>query len=102
MGLGPDRLETLLGEPGLIRREGEAAIWQYRDDTCVLDLFLYEEGAGPVVTYVEARGQDGIRTETRPCLNALLHRQLVAVSAPAAAAKEAAKAAARSRTSPAP
>jgi hypothetical protein len=89
IGLGPERLEALLGEPGLIRREGDAAIWQYRDGTCVLDLFLYEDGAGPAVTYVEARGQDATKTETRPCLNAVLHRRLVAVSAATAAAKAA-------------
>ncbi len=80
IGLGPEGLEALLGEPGLIRREGDAAIWQYRDGTCVLDLFLYHDGAGPEVTYVEARGQNAVKTETRPCLNALLHRRLVAVT----------------------
>jgi hypothetical protein len=36
-----------------------------------------------------ARGRDGIKTEPRPCLNGLLHRQLVAASAPEAAAKAA-------------
>ncbi len=80
MGLGPERLEALLGAPGLIRREGEAAIWQYRDGTCVLDLFLYRSGGAPRVTYAEARARDGTGTETRPCLNGLLRRQLVAVS----------------------
>ena len=80
MGLGPARLEALLGGPGLIRREGEAAIWQYRDGACVLDLFLYESGRGPRVTYAEARARDGTGTEKRPCLNGLLRRQLVTVS----------------------
>jgi hypothetical protein len=54
----------------------------------VLDLFLYQSGGDPRVTYAEARARDGTGAEARPCLNALLHRQLVAVSAAAAAAKD--------------
>ena len=85
IGLGPENLEALLGAPGLIRREGEAAIWQYREGACVLDLFLYQSGGGPRVTYAEARARDGSGTEARPCLNGRLRRQLVTVSGPSPA-----------------
>jgi hypothetical protein len=88
-GLSGKDLTALLGEPELIRKEGEVAIWQYRDRACVLDLFFYDTSGRPRVTYAEARGRDGIKTEPRPCLNGLLHRQLVAASAPEAAAKAA-------------
>jgi ABC-type Fe3+-hydroxamate transport system substrate-binding protein len=80
IGLGPAGLNALLGQPELIRREAPAQIWQYRADGCVFDVVLYEEAYGERVTYVEARDGRGNRTETRPCLNALLRARLTDTS----------------------
>jgi hypothetical protein len=35
------QVQTLLGQPDLSRRETPAQVWQYRNDTCVLIVFLY-------------------------------------------------------------
>ncbi|MCB1555891.1 MAG: hypothetical protein KDJ15_01115 [Alphaproteobacteria bacterium] len=47
--LAPDVL-VLLDQPELTRREGSVAIWQYRSDSCVLDLFL-DSRKGTVLHY---------------------------------------------------
>ncbi len=80
IGLGPNGLNVLLGQPDLIRREPPARIWQYRSGACVFDIVLYEEADGERVTYVEARDSLGNRTEPRPCLNTLLRARLTGAS----------------------
>jgi hypothetical protein len=72
IGLDPDSLFALLGEPELIRRENPAQIWQYRGVDCVFDVILYREADSSRVTYVEARDEKGRRSEPRACLNQLL------------------------------
>lgn len=75
-GLGPLALDGLLGQPNLIRIEAPARIWQYRSQSCVLDIFLYEEAGGPRVTYIEARDGEAQVVEARDCLNELLRARL--------------------------
>ena len=53
MGLDRATLNEKLGEPALIRRDGDAEVWQYRADRCVLDLFLY--GVDKKVEHVDLR-----------------------------------------------
>ena len=57
-GLNRQLLITLLGEPGFMRRDGPAEIWQYKTLACTLDVFLYKDAVGPTyrVTYFETRG----------------------------------------------
>ncbi len=76
LGLGPDRLTELLGRPELTRREPPAEIWQYRGETCVFDVFLYEEAGLVRVTYLEARDESAQRVAERGCLNQLLRARL--------------------------
>lgn len=76
MGLGPAGLGAILGEPQLVRREAPAEIWQYRSQTCVFDVFLYDQAGAQRVTYLEARDGDAAKIETRPCLNELLRARL--------------------------
>jgi hypothetical protein len=76
MGIGPGALSAVLGEPELIRREAPAEIWQYRNDGCVLDVFLYDTAGRRTVTYIEARDGTAQRIETRACLNTLLRARL--------------------------
>lgn len=77
IGLEPDALSALLGQPELIRRESPAQVWQYRGAGCVFDVVLYQEAASTRVTYVEARDDKGGRSEPRPCLNQLLRARLI-------------------------
>ena len=76
LGLGPDRLTELLGRPELTRREPPAEIWQYRGESCVFDVFLYEEGGLVRVIYLEARDESARRVAERGCLNQLLRARL--------------------------
>lgn len=57
VGLGKADLQKRLGTPQLIRRDGPAEVWQYVADACILDLFLYEDGARHRVDYLELRTQ---------------------------------------------
>ncbi|HTH98281.1 MAG TPA: hypothetical protein VL574_12760 [Stellaceae bacterium] len=56
-GLAPTQIAALdnlskteilakLGQPDFTRRDPPAEIWQYRSVGCVLDLFMYPQGAG--------------------------------------------------------
>lgn len=86
--MDPDRLigaaradvQALLGTPGLVRREPPAEIWQYQGDTCVFDLFLYDEAGAHRVTYFEARDVSAQRVDARLCLNDVLNAEAVPVS----------------------
>jgi hypothetical protein len=75
MGLDRDALNEKLGEPSLIRRDGDAEVWQYRGENCVLDLFLY----GPVkkVELVDLRNRgEGDEEAVRNCFVGLLRAAL--------------------------
>jgi hypothetical protein len=76
LGLGPDKLTELLGRPELTRREPPAEIWQYRGESCVFDVFLYEEAGLVRVVYLEARDENARRVAERNCLNQLLRARL--------------------------
>lgn len=76
LGLGPNGLFVLLGEPQLIRREAPAQVWQYRGLACVFDVVLYRRDEIESVTYIEARDSQGNKTPPRPCLNELLRARL--------------------------
>ncbi|MCU0837897.1 MAG: hypothetical protein MUE49_04140 [Rhodospirillales bacterium] len=73
-GLGPAQLDALLGPPQFKRKDGPARLMQYRNDACVLDVFVYENTATGEsrVEHVQARdhGLRGMPETT--CLAALL------------------------------
>jgi hypothetical protein len=41
IGKSQGEAEAMLGQPSAIRNSPPATIWQYRTDTCVLDVFFY-------------------------------------------------------------
>jgi len=55
MGLDSDEINDLMGTPDLERAEPPALIWQYRHQLCTVDIFMYDDGAGPMVDHVEVR-----------------------------------------------
>ena len=74
--LGMSRADIIkhLGQPAFQRRDRTALLLRYREGRCILDLFLYPHGQseiGKAVNYIEARGPDGQRIETRPCIDAV-------------------------------
>lgn len=75
-GMDAARLSAMLGEPELHRQEPPAEVWQYRTDSCVLDVFLYPEGGQHRVVHSEARPRTGTGTvDAGRCLGALAHRR---------------------------
>lgn len=76
MGLSALGLDSLLGDPNLVRHEAPAQIRQYRGDDCILDAVLYQESGGERVAYVEARDGKGNISPARACLNQLLRARL--------------------------
>jgi hypothetical protein len=60
MGSDRDGILTLVGVPGLVRRERGVEVWQYTDDTCVLLLYFYDDANGArKLTYLEALAKAG-------------------------------------------
>ena len=55
--LGSDaaRIDTLLGAPEIVRREGPGELRLYRSTTCVLHVFLYPGNGAIRATHIEAR-----------------------------------------------
>jgi len=80
MNGGAGRIEGLLGRPELKRRERQAELWQYRSARCVLNLFIYPNGAdqAPEVTHAEARARTGGRISPRMCLASLILQRTTA------------------------
>jgi len=69
-GLSEGDLRAVLGEPDLVRDEGEVRAWLYRGQSCLLDVFL--EGAEPRVVLAAARGFGLERVPEDACLRSLL------------------------------
>ena len=63
-GLDRQLLITLLGEPGFMRRDGPAEIWQYKTLACTLDVFLYKDAVGPVYRVIHFETRGAARTTT--------------------------------------
>lgn len=72
-GLDSKGIVTVLGEPGLLRRDPPAEVWQYRGSGCVVDLFLYEDRGIHRVAHVQVRplSNDGGRPDEAVCLSRL-------------------------------
>jgi hypothetical protein len=75
LGLDGGAVRKLLGEPGLIRREEPAEVWQYRTASCVLDVVLYDQASGARVVYTEARTPTAEPTQADPCLTDVLTKR---------------------------
>lgn len=57
VGLRSGDLQTLLGQPTLIRSEQQAQYWRYNLGGCQLDLFLYKDAQSDTakVAYLDVR-----------------------------------------------
>jgi hypothetical protein len=79
LGLSAKAVAGELGRPALIRREGPAAVWQYRPGGCVLDLVFYAKAGTRRVAHLEARDpKDAAPSPAEPCLTDLLRAQAAA------------------------
>lgn len=85
MGLAPDAVNRLLGQPSLLRSEPPAQVWQYKKADCVLDIFLYVGETKPGnmrVTYYEIRGSKASYKGIRACFAAILESHMPETAAP--------------------
>lgn len=46
LGMTQENLVTAFGQPGLQRKDPPAELWQYRDQRCALNLYLYPPQTG--------------------------------------------------------
>ena len=79
IGQNQERLIRLLGVPSFKRRDPPAEVWRYRDQSCLLDLYLYPpKGSGAAgslqVTFIEARTPQGPSAPVANCLNTLRNK----------------------------
>jgi len=59
IGLGPETVKNILGEPALLRLEKQAEVWLYRNVECVMHLFFYDnENGDPRLDYLETSALD--------------------------------------------
>jgi hypothetical protein len=75
---------SLFAEPELVRRDAPTTVWQYRNESCVLDLYFTtqkkEAFAAPVVHY-EVRMRDGGAEDVSPQLQKACVRSLARANA---------------------
>jgi len=69
-------IAEILGEPGFVRKDPPAELWQYRTGACTLDLYFYDEGAGAyALEWLDFRGTDGTSAARDACLREILRQK---------------------------
>ena len=81
VGMTPDELTRLLGEPRFKRRDDPAEIWQYKGERCFLDIFLYRDKGRTEVSYVDVRGTTVVKVPGEECVLDVLTTKARAESA---------------------
>ena len=56
-GKNSNMLLLTLGDPDFVRKDGKGQIWQYRSNTCILDIFLYGLKGNQIITHLEMRNR---------------------------------------------
>jgi hypothetical protein len=65
--LSAGALVARLGEPDFTRRDPPAEIWQYRGNSCVLDVFLYPQDGEMKVLHAATRDRNQLRAPEDDC-----------------------------------
>jgi len=66
-------ISGVLGEPGFVRKDPPAELWQYRAERCTLDLYFYDDGGGAYsLAWLDFRGTDGSLEARDDCLREIL------------------------------
>jgi hypothetical protein len=70
VGKSESEIRSELGAPAFRRTDGPAQVWQYRGQSCLLDVFLYKEGGGGFrVKHAELRRRGGAGLSDRACMS---------------------------------
>jgi hypothetical protein len=67
VGMTTIQVERLLGQPRFVRHDGQAQIWRFANQSCVLDVFFYREPNGYTVRHYEMRSPGIGEAFARPC-----------------------------------
>jgi hypothetical protein len=73
-GLSDRAVTRLIGAPAFRRIDDPGAIWQYRDGTCLLDLYLHADGPVYRVRHFEFRPRGGETINPDHCFARLAAR----------------------------
>lgn len=74
-------LADLLGPPSFTRRDPPAELWQYRNEVCTLDLFLYQGSTGVYsVEHLEFREAIVSKADIEHCLRTIIEQKRTAAS----------------------
>lgn len=75
-GLSDNQVTRIFGEPGFRRRDKPAEMWRYSTDGCILDVFLYPDGADFRVAHAEVRDPAVTRQlKSDHCLTSIVDRR---------------------------
>ena len=80
IGLKAAEIADLLGAPSFRRKDNPAEIWQYRTQSCFVDVFLYADKAGGeiyAVAHVEARPRRTEPVTKQDCLRQVVREKRV-------------------------
>ncbi|MBI4968737.1 MAG: hypothetical protein HZC25_11535 [Rhodospirillales bacterium] len=72
VGLASREVAELLGFPQLRRRESPAELWQYANQSCILDLFFSKETEPARVAYVNLRSLNPVKMSRGQCMAELM------------------------------
>ena len=61
--LTANEVRYVFGKPDLRRQDADAEVWQYKTDSCVMDLYFYGHGE---ISYVDVRTKDELTPGTPP------------------------------------
>lgn len=60
-GLAPATVMEIMGTPVLRRKEKEAEVWLYKNNSCAMHLYFYDDENGDLrVDYVETKDHSGL------------------------------------------
>jgi hypothetical protein len=78
IGLDRDQITALFGTPHFRRRDKPADLWQYSNQKCALDLFLYRirDGVLYKVTHAEVRTLNGAKMAKPACFKNLIKHHI--------------------------
>lgn len=68
-GLDKNDVKHVLGTPNRYRLDLPAQVWQYDLSHCFVDVFLFDEGFGPRVVYVQERSRQVKKVTPGICLS---------------------------------
>lgn len=76
VGMDSGQIALLFGEPRFVRSDPPARIWQFGNERCLLDLFLYPGRDGlERVDHAEVRGRGVFAADPAACLARLLAKK---------------------------